>query len=81
LLSAELVCFSQRSANQHDALPRDLHLPAAASDHIPIGGAHNLTGQHAAVFEQQDAGFTVANLRSGSRRGVIGAHSGTRHRN
>jgi hypothetical protein len=40
-----------------------------------------LTCQHAAIFEQQDAGFAVANWRSGSRRVVIGAHSGTRHRN
>ena len=61
LVSAKFVGFLKRSTNQHHAFLRNLHLPATVRDDIPIRGASNFPHEHAAIFQQQDAGFAVAN--------------------
>jgi hypothetical protein len=77
---AKFIRFLKRPAHHHHALTSDLHLPTPARDDVPICSASNLTRQHPAIFEQQDAGFTIANCGSGARSFIIRAHSPTRHR-
>ena len=76
---AKFVCFPKRMTNERDALLRDLHLPAAACDKVPIGSLSDLPSQNAAVVEQQNGSLAVDEWTGCVSGVVVSAHSCARN--